>query len=100
MATTVVLTSTTRQLTPGRALTENSTGTPGTVAKDNRFALTVAAVAGVAESVFTISSPYQGAGSVFLVSQDGSTRSWVPGRGGVPASTSGRFGWSVAGLQG
>ena len=53
---------------------------------------------GLAESVVAVSSPYQGAGSVFVASDDGRVRSWVPGRGGIPAS-SGRFGWSISGLQ-
>jgi hypothetical protein len=78
--------------------TESSPGTPGTVARGNRFGLTLAAMEGVAESVVAVASPVQGAGSVFLVSSDGDTRAWVPGRGGVPAS-SGRFGWALGGLQ-
>ena len=82
----------------GTSYTENSAGTPGRVAAGNRFGLTVAGIRGIAESVVAISSPYQGAGSVFVAAQDGTTRAWLPGSGGIPAS-SGRFGWSVAGLH-
>lgn len=86
-------------VSPARFYTENSAGTPGTIARGNRFGLAVAAMEGVAESVAAISSPYQGTGSVFLVDSNGGTRAWVPGRGGVPTPTSGRFGWSLSGLQ-
>jgi hypothetical protein len=85
-------------VTPVRSYTESSAGTPGTVARDNRFGLTVAAIRGRGETVFTVASPYQKAGSVFLVDQRERTRSWVPGAGGVPTLTGGRFGWSVSGL--
>ncbi|MET1006669.1 MAG: VCBS repeat-containing protein [Propionibacteriaceae bacterium] len=77
--------------------TENSAGTPGTVATSNRFGSTVTALQGQNESVLTISSPYQKAGSVVVVDAEDRTRSWVPGKGGVPSLTSGRFGWSVTG---
>jgi hypothetical protein len=80
---------------PGAVYTENSAGTPGTVAAGNRFGLALGAAHGVVENLFTVSSPYHGDGSVFVVSGT-STRSWVPGKDGVPASTSGTFGWSVA----
>ena len=81
-----------------RAYSENSSGTPGAVTRGSRFGLALAAMSGTAESVVAVSSPHQGAGSVFVVDSDDGTRSWVPGRGGVPAS-SGRFGWSLGGLQ-
>ena len=77
--------------------TERTAGTPGTVARRNRFGLTVSALAGKNESLVAVSSPYQRAGYVFLVDSENRTRSWVPGVAGVPTLTSGRFGWSVAG---
>jgi hypothetical protein len=85
-------------ITPVRSYTENSAGTPGSVASGNRFGLAVAALDGLHENLFTVSSPYQRAGSVFVVDQANGTRSWRPGTGGVPTLTSGRFGWSVSGL--
>ncbi len=84
--------------TPVGSYTESSAGTPGTVATSNRFGLTVTAMVGINESLSAISSPYQRAGSVFLVDQANRTRFWVPGSGGIPSLTSGRFGWSVSGL--
>jgi hypothetical protein len=83
---------------PVTAYTENTAGTPGQVTRGNRFGLAVAGMRGLAESVVAVSSPYQGAGSVFVASDHGEVRSWVPGRGGIPTS-SGRFGWSISGLQ-
>lgn len=85
--------------TTAGSYTESTRGTPGTVAKSNRFGLHVDALTGENESVLTVSSPYQKAGSVFVVNEDGQTRSWVPGQGGVPSLTSGRFGWSVSGPE-
>lgn len=85
---------------PLRSYTEAAAKTPGTVATGHRFGLTVTAMKGRAETLWTISSPDQGAGSVFLSSQSGQQRSWVPGRGGVPKPAgSGRFGWAVSGLE-
>lgn len=98
LAQTVTVTATGSD--PLRSYTEASTHTPGTVATGNRFGLTVAAMTGRAESVWAISSPYQGAGSVFLSDQSGQERSWVPGQGDVPMPAgAGRFGWAVSGLQ-
>jgi hypothetical protein len=54
---------------------------------------------GQVESLLAISSPYGGTGSVFLVDDAKQTRSWVPGAGGVPRLTDGRFGWSIPGLS-
>jgi hypothetical protein len=59
----------------------------------------VVAMKGLHESLFAISSPYQKAGSVFLVDQAGHARSWVPGTAGIPSLTSGRFGWNIGGLE-
>jgi hypothetical protein len=98
MAQTVTVDSTTDTYRPQQAYTENAAGTPGRVASGNRFGLTVEAMTGLRESVFTVSSPYQGSGSVFVVDDADHPRSWVPGSGGVPRLASGRFGWSVAGL--
>lgn len=98
MVHTVVLEQEPDEIVLGPAYTENAKGTPGTVAAGNRFGLTLSQNEGVAEKILMVSSPYQGSGSVFVVDTRGGTRSWVPGRGGVPAS-SGRFGWSVAGLN-
>ncbi|GAA1435202.1 hypothetical protein GCM10009616_31640 [Microlunatus lacustris] len=83
---------------PVRSYTENSAGTPGRVLVGSRFGTTVAAMQGTAETVFTVSSPHQGTGSVFVVDADGATRTWVPGSRGIPALPGGRFGWSVSGL--
>lgn len=98
MAQTVTVDSTSDTYRPGGGYTENTAGTPGRVARGSHFGLTVAAMSGRTESVFTVSSPYSGAGSVFVVDDAGRTRSWVPGVAGVPKLVSGRFGWSVAGL--
>ena len=85
---------------PLRDYTEASANTPGTVAARNRFGSTVSAMKGRTESLWTASSPYKGAGSVFLSSSSGQQRSWVPGRGGVPQpGAGGRFGWAVSGLE-
>jgi hypothetical protein len=88
------------EITPTRSYTENVAGTPGTVAKGNRFGATVTAMEGKSETLYAISSPYQGPGSVFLTDQDGKHRSWVPGDGGIPIPDgAGRFGWAVTGLE-
>ena len=88
------------EVTAQRSYSESSPGTPGSVGSGHRFGLTVAAMQGRAETLFAISSPYAGAGSVFLVDQQGQERSWVPGVDGVPKPAgAGRFGWSVAGLE-
>lgn len=98
LAQTVTVTAT--GTNPLRTYTEASENTPGTVATGNRFGLTVTATKGRAESLWAISSPYQGAGSVFLSNQSGQERSWTPGQGGVPMPAgAGRFGWAVSGLQ-
>jgi hypothetical protein len=84
----------------GPTYTENSTGTPGRVATGNRFGLALAGLDGGREDLLTMTSPYQGTGSVFVASTRAGTtsaRSWVPGRGAVPAGGGGRFGWSVGG---
>jgi hypothetical protein len=52
---------------------------------------------GTAESLFAIASPYEKAGSVFLVDDQGRSRSWVPERSTVTDTS--RFGWSIAGLE-
>jgi len=82
-------------VTPASVYTENTAGTPGTLAPGHRFGLALGAAHGVRENLFTVSSPYDHGGSVFVVSGK-TTRSWVPGKGGIPASTSGTFGWSVS----
>ena len=86
-------------LQPATSYTESSAGTPGTIDSGHRFGLTLAAMDGETESVLAIGSPYGGTGSVFLVDDAAQTRSWVPGAGGVPRLTAGRFGWSIAGLS-
>jgi hypothetical protein len=96
---TVRLADAVENIEPLRSYTENSAGTPGTVARGNRFGRTVAVLEGSSESVIAISSPYQKAGSVFLVDTAGRTRSWVPGQGGIPTLPSGRFGWALSGLE-
>lgn len=84
----------------GPSYTEASAATPGAPAAGNRFGLTVAAMQGRAETLWAIASPYHGSGSVFLSSSSGEERAWVPGSGGVPRlAGSGRFGWSVSGLE-
>jgi len=80
---------------PASVYTESSAGTPGVLAAHHRFGLVLAAMHGVRENLFTVSSIYDRGGSVFVVSGR-TTRSWVPGKGGIPAWTSGTFGWSVA----
>ncbi|HEX8488003.1 MAG TPA: hypothetical protein VF642_05610 [Propionibacteriaceae bacterium] len=95
---TVAVTPTTTR--PVRSFTENSARTPGRVATGSRFGLSVVAMQGGAESLWAVSSPYQGAGSVFLRNHLGQERSWVPGSGGIPRPAgSRRFGWAVAGLE-
>jgi hypothetical protein len=80
----------------GTQYTESSPGTPGTLAAHNHFGSTLSALTGRSEAPLTMSSVHQGDGSVFVLS--GSTsRSWVPGKGGIPAEHGGRFGWSLAG---
>jgi hypothetical protein len=81
------------------AYTENSPGTPGNVAAHDRFGLTLGSVTGVREDIGTISSPYHGVGSVFVLGYD-DTRAWVPGQGGIPATGAGRFGWSLSSRNG
>jgi hypothetical protein len=98
MVQTVAVDSGALTYNPVRSYTENAAGTPGRVTRGNKFGVTVSAMVGVSERVFTASSPYQGAGSVFVVNAADQARAWVPGSGGVPTLTSGRFGWSVSGL--
>ena len=90
---------------PYPPLTEDSPGTPGAVQTGSRFGSTVTglpatdAVQGhnppptYGEAVFAISSPFQGGGSVYVVSDDAATapRSWKPAIGRVGV----RFGQSV-----
>ena len=99
MAQTAALDLPAATITPIGSYTENSPGTPGTVATGNRFGLAVAAMQGIREVLFTVSSPHQKAGSVWLRNQAGQTRSWIPGVDNVPSLTSGRFGWSVSALS-
>ncbi len=82
--------------TTGVQYTESSAGTPGSVATGNRFGLALGAAHGTSENAFMVASPYQADGSVFVVTGT-AVRSWVPGVGGVPASATGSFGWSVTG---
>jgi hypothetical protein len=87
-------------ITPSGSYTENTAGTPGTLAKGNHFGATVAAMEGKSETLYAISSPYQRTGSVFLTDQNGNHRSWVPGKGSIPVPAgAGRFGWAVSGLE-
>lgn len=76
--------------------TESSAGTPGSIMTGNRFGLALSAAHSTTENLFTVSSPYGRDGSVFVVSGS-KVRSWVPGSGYVPSSTSGTFGWAVSG---
>lgn len=98
MVQTAVLTQDPDAVVPGPSYTENAAGTPGTVAAGNRFGRALSQDVGLAETVLLVASPYQRSGAVFVVDDRGGTRAWVPGRGGIPAS-SGRFGWSLAGLS-
>ena len=94
--------------TPYPSITEDYPGTPGVVKKDSRFGSSVAGLpstdimsrinppTGYGESAFAISSPFQGGGSVFVLSNDPDlNRSWKPGTGGIEG-TGVRFGWSVS----
>lgn len=88
----------------GASITEDATGTAYGLAADSRFGFKVSALTGVRERVFLVSSPFQGEGSVYVVSDatggNGITvppRSWQPGVGGIPASGGGTFGYSVSG---
>lgn len=97
MVQTMVLGQEPDAVVVGRSYTENSSGTPGTGGTSNRFGLALSQNEGVAEKILMIVSPYQGSELVFVVDDRGRTRIWIPGRGGIPASSS-RFGWSIAGL--
>ena len=100
MVSTVSVVGESRQGVAGPGYTESSPGTPGTVARGNRFGLAVSAIEGRNESLLAVASPYQQAGSVFVVARSGGVdrpRAWLPGRGDVPALTSGRFGWALSG---
>jgi hypothetical protein len=88
----------------GAAIDENAPGTAYAVRAGSRFGFGVSGLVGVRENVATISSPFQGDGSVYVLSDrsraDGTPvapRAWVPGRDGVPASGGGTFGWAVSG---
>ena len=90
-----------RTVRPLPSWTEDAAGFPGRVAAGHRFGSAVRVVSGRSEQLVAISSRGPGAGAVFLVGTDGHTRSWVPGKDGVPRlAGSDRFGWSVAGAQG
>jgi len=83
---------------PSPSITENSPGTPGVVQADSRFGTTVTGVpTWEGEVIFTISSPFQDGGSVYVISSDPTIepRSWKLGAGGIPG-TGFRFGQSVA----
>jgi hypothetical protein len=87
---------------PGQLITQNSAGVPGTVTANSLFGSALAAMRGTNEDVLAMSSPHQGAGSVFVQSVVGSTlagRGWVPGAGGIPSTGASRFGSSIAGLN-
>ena len=92
---------------PYPSLTENSPGTPGLVQTGSRFGSTVTGLPATdvyhlhntpvyGEAVFAVSSPFQGGGSVYVVSDDSANapRSWKPGTGGI-GGTGVRFGQSV-----
>jgi hypothetical protein len=88
----------------GPAINEDADGTAYAVAVGSRFGYAVSGLVGVRENVITVSSPFQGEGSVYVVSDrsrsDGSPlapRTWVPGQEGIPSSAGGTFGWSVSG---
>jgi hypothetical protein len=88
----------------GAPIDENAPGTAYDVRAGSRFGFGVSGLVGVRENVATISSPFQVDGSVYVLSDrsrsDGTPvapRAWVPGRGGVPASPGGTFGWAVSG---
>lgn len=51
--------TTTNGISVGAAYTEDSAGTPGTVAAGNRFGLTLAGMSGRREDLLAVSSPYQ-----------------------------------------
>ena len=99
MVATATVQDAARVLQPTGGYTESSPGTPGTLNARHHFGLTLAGIDGQVESLLAISSPYGGTGSVFLVDDAKQTRSWVPGAGGVPRLTDGRFGWSIPGLS-
>jgi len=83
---------------PAPSTTENSPGTTGVVQAHSRFGTTVTGVPTTeGEAIFAISSPFQGGGSVYVISNDPTIepRSWKPGTGGIPG-TGFRFGQSVA----
>jgi hypothetical protein len=87
---------------PGEMITQNSAGVPGTVKANSLFGSALAAMDGTREDVLAMSAPNQGVGSVFLRSNVGSavtTRSWVPGAGGIPSTGASRFGSSIGGLN-
>ena len=92
---------------PSPSITEDSPGTPGSVAADSRFGSSVAGLpstdrndppppGGFGEAVFAITSRQAG-GSVYVISSDSTVapRSWKPGTGGIPG-VGVRFGQSVA----
>lgn len=73
-------------------VTENASGTPGSVGTGNRFGRSLGALSGQAESIRTISSVYAGQGSVYVLT-DGAD---LPPRSWLPATSAGRFGWAVS----
>jgi len=88
----------------GASITEDAPGTAYGIAADSRFGYAVSGLTGVRENVYTISSPFQGDGSVYVVSDQSAAgggdlppRAWLPGQGGIPASPGGTFGYSVSG---
>jgi len=92
---------------PSPSITEDSPGTPGSVAAGSRFGSGVTGLAatdearvtppgGFGEAVFAITSGQAG-GSVYVISSDSTVppRSWQPGAGGIPGPGV-RFGQSVS----
>ena len=73
------------------ALTENASGTAGSVGTDNQFGRSLGSLSGQSENIQTISSVFAGSGSVYVLT-DGRN---LPPRSWVSAAGAGRFGWSV-----
>lgn len=74
------------------SVTENASGTAGSVGTSHHFGRSLSALSGLTEHILTVGSPYAGAGSVYVLSDTAavSPRSWVAAAGAA------RFGWSVS----
>ncbi|MBA3528503.1 MAG: VCBS repeat-containing protein [Propionibacteriaceae bacterium] len=77
---------------------QDSPGAVGSVHTGGRFGSPVISLEADQETVLAVGNPYEGVGSVYLLSYGDvgySPRAWTPGAGGVPAAGAARFGWSV-----